>query len=153
MRDRLIQQVITEHGGIVAIVCRQPAPDGDQMLLLSWTLVQPRKSGAVVDVRARLSPRRGVEIKNHVQIFGAAPDDQLIQQLEAFRVVALKQAVMQRDSNGVETGAMQERDVVTRYVVLVVLLPKSGRPLRSEELQHQRADFTGRLRTTFEKPH
>src|SRR6267378_1096532 len=39
MGDRLIQEVITEHGGLIAIVRCQPAPDGDQVLLLLRTLV------------------------------------------------------------------------------------------------------------------
>jgi len=39
MRDRLIQQVITEHGWLIAIVRRQPPPDGRQVHLLLWTLV------------------------------------------------------------------------------------------------------------------
>ena len=60
---------------------------------------------------------------------------------------------MQRNSNGVEPGPTEERDVLTRYVVLAVLLPEHGRPLRSKELQHQRADFARRLRTTLEQPH
>ena len=80
----------------------------------------------------------------------AAPEDQLVQQFEAVRVVALKQAVMKRDSNGVEAGAVQERDVITRDVALTVFLPECGRPFRSKQLQHQRADLTGRLRATVE---
>src|SRR5882724_1390046 len=60
---------------------------------------------------------------------------------------------MQGNSNGVEPGAMQERDILARDVVFAVLLPECGRPFRSKELQHQRADLTGRLRTTLEKPH
>src|SRR5258708_28985587 len=60
---------------------------------------------------------------------------------------------MQRNANGVESGAMQEREVVARYVVLAILLPECGRPFRSEEFQHQRADFRGRLRTALEEPH
>src|SRR5258708_13190048 len=48
---------------------------------------------------------------------------------------------------------MQEREVVARYVVLAILLPECGRPFRSEEFQHQRADFRGRLRTALEEPH
>src|ERR1700720_3649103 len=109
MRDRLIEQVIAEHGRLIAIVRRQPPPDGDQVLLLLWTLVQPWISGAVIDVRARLSARCGMQIKDHIQIFSTAPDDQPIQQPETFRVVALEQAVMQRNSNGVEPSPMQER--------------------------------------------
>jgi hypothetical protein len=38
MRDRLIQQVIAEHRRLIAIVRRQPPPDGHQVLLLLWTL-------------------------------------------------------------------------------------------------------------------
>src|SRR5216683_7778139 len=94
-----------------------------------------------------------MQIKDHIHIFGAAPGDQPVQQLETFRVVALKQAVMQRNSNGVEPGPMQERDVLTRDVVLAVLLPECGQPFRSKQLQHQRADLTRRLRTTLEQPH
>src|SRR5260370_2908087 len=60
---------------------------------------------------------------------------------------------MQRNSNGVEPGPMQERDVLTGDVVLAVLLPECGRPFRSEELQHQRVDLTRRLRTALEQPH
>ena len=134
MRDRLIQQVITEHGGLVAIVRRQPPPDCDQLLLLLWALVQPGISGAVVDVRARLPSGCGMHIEDHVQTFGAAPDNQLVEQLETFRVVALKETVMQRNANGVESGPMQERDVFARDVVLAVLLPECGRPFRSEQL-------------------
>src|SRR5260370_1152342 len=58
---------------------------------------------------------------------------------ETFRVVALEKAVMQRNSNGVEAGAMQECDVLARDVVVAVLLPECGRPFRSKQLQHQRA--------------
>jgi len=48
----------------------------------------------------------------------------------------------------------QERDGSSRVnVVLAVLLPEHGRPLRSKEFQHQRADFARRLRTTLEQPH
>src|SRR5205814_339865 len=39
MRDRLIQQVITEHRRLIAIARRQPPPDSDQVFLLLWTLV------------------------------------------------------------------------------------------------------------------
>src|SRR5580765_8230482 len=124
MGDRLIQQVITEHGRLIAIVRRQPPPDGGQVFLLLWTLVQPRISSAVIDVRARLSARCGMQIKDHIYAFGAAPVDQTVQQLETFRFVALKKAVMQRNSNGVEPDSMQERNVVMRNVVLAVLLPE-----------------------------
>src|SRR5467141_3725559 len=60
---------------------------------------------------------------------------------------------MQRNSNRVEPGPMQERDVLTRDVVLAVLLPECGRPFGSKQLQHQRADLTRRLRATLEQPH
>src|SRR5258707_1560602 len=60
---------------------------------------------------------------------------------------------MQGNANGVESGAMQEREVVARYVVLAILLPERGRPFRSEKFQHQRADFRGRLRAALEEPH
>src|SRR5258708_11041712 len=60
---------------------------------------------------------------------------------------------MQRNSNGVEPGPMQERDVLARDVVLAVLLPECGRPFGSEEFKYQRADLTRRLRTTFKQPH
>src|ERR1700682_2286772 len=102
MRYRLIQQIIAEDDRLIAIVRRQPPPDVDQVLLLMWTLEQPWISGAVIDVRARLSARCGMQIKNHIQIFSTAPDDQPIQQPKTFRVVALEQGVMQRDSNGIE---------------------------------------------------
>src|SRR6202035_3879035 len=69
------------------------------------------------------------------------------------RVVALKKAVMQRNSNGVEAGPMQERNVLPRDVVLAVLLPECGRPFRPKQLQHQRADLTRRLRAALEQPH
>ncbi len=59
-------------------------------------------------------------------MFGAAPVDQPVQQLEAFSVVALKQVVMQRHANGVEAGPVQERDVLMRDVVLAILLPECG---------------------------
>src|SRR5437763_15655796 len=102
-------------------------------------------SRAVIYVLSSLSARRGMQVKNHIRVFRTAPDDQPVQQLETFRVVALKQAVMQRNSNGVEAGPMQERDVLTRDVVLAVLLPECGRPFRPQEFQHQRADLTRRL--------
>src|SRR5882762_6161468 len=60
---------------------------------------------------------------------------------------------MQRNSNGVEPGPMQERDILTRDVVLAILLPECGRPFRSKELQQQRANLTRSLRATLEKPH
>src|ERR1700676_968540 len=94
-----------------------------------------------------------MQIKDHIQTFSTTPEDQPVQQLEALRVVALKKAVMQRNSNAIEAGAMQERDVLPRDVVLAVLLPECGRPLRSEQFQHQRADLTRRLRAPFESPH
>src|SRR5580700_1522108 len=94
-----------------------------------------------------------MQIEDDIQIFGAAPNDQPIQQLETFRVVALKQTVMQRNSNGIERGPMQEREVLTRDVVLAILLPECGRPFRPKELRHQRADLSGRLRTILEQPH
>src|ERR1700726_4805133 len=94
-----------------------------------------------------------MQIKDHIQTFSTAPEDQPVQQLETFRVVALKKAVMQRNSNGVEAGPMQERDVLTRDVVLAVLLPECGRLFRSKQLQHQRANLTRRLRSTVEQPH
>src|ERR1700681_730481 len=94
-----------------------------------------------------------MQIKDHIQAFGTAPEDQPVQQLETLRVVALEKAVMQRNSNGVEAGAMQECDVLARDIVVAVLLPECGRPFRSKQLQHQRADLTRRLRSTFEQPH
>src|SRR6267154_5322445 len=60
---------------------------------------------------------------------------------------------MQRNSNGVEPGPMQQRDVLPRDVVLAVLLPKCCRPFRPKQLQHQRADLTGGLRSPLEQPH
>src|SRR5262249_6864992 len=82
-----------------------------------------------------------------------APNDQPVQQLETFGVIALKQAVMQRNSNGVEAGPVQERNVVTRNIVLAVLPPECGRSFRPKEFQHQGADLTRRLRTILEQPH
>src|SRR5260370_31106139 len=87
MRDRLIQQVITKHRWLIAIVCRQPPPDGHKVLLLLFTLVEPGISRAVIDVRARLSARRGMSIKDHIKFFGPAPANQPVQQFETFRVV------------------------------------------------------------------
>src|SRR5260370_18971161 len=60
---------------------------------------------------------------------------------------------MQRDSNGVEPGAMQKRDILPRDVVIAVLLPECRRPFRSKQLQHQRADLTRRLKAVLEQPH
>src|ERR1700756_953544 len=60
---------------------------------------------------------------------------------------------MQGNPNGIESGAIEEREVLARYVVLAILLPERGRPLRPEELQNQRPDFTRRLRTAFKQPH
>src|SRR5260370_9747163 len=60
---------------------------------------------------------------------------------------------MQRNENGVECGAMEEGEVVARYVVPAILLPERGRRFRSEKFQPQRADFRGRLRTALEEPH
>src|SRR5258708_9789847 len=94
-----------------------------------------------------------MQIKDQIQTLGTAPEDQAVEKLEALRVVALKKAVMQRNSNGVEAGAMQERDVVPRYIVVAVLLPECSGRFRSKEFQHQGANLTGRLRATFEQPH
>src|SRR5258706_14399704 len=94
-----------------------------------------------------------MQIKDHIEIFRAAPGDQPVQQLETFRVVALKEAVMQRNSNGVEPGPRQERGVLARDVGLTVLLPECGRPCGSEEVKYQRADLTRGLRITFEHPY
>ena len=66
MRNRLIEQVVSEHGRLITIVRRQPPPDRDQVLLLLRTLVKPRISGAVIDVRTRLSARCGVQVKDHI---------------------------------------------------------------------------------------
>src|SRR5260370_680782 len=60
---------------------------------------------------------------------------------------------MQRDSNGVEPGAMQKRDIFQRDVVIAVLLPECRRPFRSKQLQHQSADLARRLRAVLEQPH
>src|SRR6202795_206655 len=60
---------------------------------------------------------------------------------------------MQRNSNGVERGPMQEGDVLTRNIVLAILLPECGRPFRPKELRHQRVDLTRRLRAILEQPH
>src|ERR1700730_15184748 len=94
-----------------------------------------------------------MQIKDHVQVFGTAPGDHPLKELETFRVIAIKQAVMQRNSNGVEPGPMQERDVLMRDVVLAVLLPECGRTIRSKQLQHQRANLTRRLRPALKQPH
>src|SRR6266478_9721903 len=102
MRDRLIQQVITEHRRLIAIARCQSSPDGDQVLLFLWTIVEPGISRAVIDVRARLPARCCMQVKDHINIFGAAPPDQPIQQWKAFRVVALNPAVMQWTSTGVD---------------------------------------------------
>src|SRR5262249_24434497 len=82
-----------------------------------------------------------------------APNDQPVQQLETFRVIAIEQAVMQRNSNGVEAGPVQKRNVVTRDVVLAVLPPECSRSFRPKEFQHQGANLTRRLRTILEQPH
>jgi len=78
-----------------------------------------------------------------------SPGDQLIKQLWKPSALSLSnRAVMQRNANGrLNPETMQlARGVVARYVVLSILLPERGRPFRSKEFQHQRADFRGRLR-------
>lgn len=64
---------ISTNSGLVAIVCGQPPPDGDQVFLLLWTLVQPGITGTVIDVRAHLAAGCGMQIKHHIETFGAAP--------------------------------------------------------------------------------
>src|ERR1700682_3409846 len=59
---------------------------------------------------------------------------------------------MQRNSNGVEPGPMQERDVLPRNVVLAVLLPECLRPFRPQQLQQQGADLPRRLWAALGQP-
>src|SRR5262249_60886532 len=94
-----------------------------------------------------------MQIEDRVEAFCTAPGDHLVQQLESFRVVTLKQTVMQWNANSVEPGPMQEGNVLARDVVLAILLPECGRGFRSKEFQHQRADFARRLRAALEQPH
>src|SRR5580704_9567836 len=94
-----------------------------------------------------------MQIKDQIQMFGSAPSDQLVEQLEAIGVVTFKQAVMERNSNRVEARPMQERDVLPSDVVLAVLPPEFRRPFWSKQLEHQRSNLSGRLRATFEQPH
>src|SRR6266478_3420817 len=136
MRYRLVQQVITEDNRFIAIMSGQPPPDSEQVLLFLWTLIQPGISDAVVDVRASLSAGRGMQIKDQIQTFGAAPGDQAIQQLKTFGVIGLEEVVMQRNANGIKSCAMQERDVLMRDVVVAVLLPECGGGFRPKKLQH-----------------
>src|SRR5260370_41470075 len=60
---------------------------------------------------------------------------------------------MQRNSNGVEPGAMQEREIFPRDVAIAILLPECRRPFRSKQLQNQSADLARRLRAGLEQPH
>src|SRR3982074_688646 len=60
---------------------------------------------------------------------------------------------MPASANREEPGPIQEGEVFTRDVGRAVLLPACRRALRSKELQHQRANLTGRLRSALEQPH
>src|SRR5215472_7112409 len=124
MRDWLVQEIIAEHGRLIAIMGGQAAPDSNHMFLLLWTVVKPGIASAVINVRARLPAGRGVQIKNQINMFGAAPVDQLVQQLETIRVIALKQVVMQGHPNRIESGSMQQGDVLMRNVVPSVFPPE-----------------------------
>src|SRR5215469_745555 len=103
---------------------RQTPPYSNQVLLLLWTVVQPRVPSAVINVGTRLPTGRGMQIKDYVDLFGAAPGHQSVEQLETLRVIALKQAVMQRNPNRIESSSMQQSNILMRNIVLSVLSPE-----------------------------
>ena len=69
--------------------CQAP-PYSNQVLLLVWAVVEPRVPRAVINVGTRLPTGRGMQIKDYVYLFGAAPGYQSVQQLETLSVIALR---------------------------------------------------------------
>src|SRR5260370_2298029 len=62
LRDWLIQQVITEHRRLIAILRRHPPPEGHQVLLLPGTLVHPPLTPPPLPAPARLPARLRIPI-------------------------------------------------------------------------------------------
>ena len=128
-RDRLVQKVVAEHGGLVAITRGDRFPQRDRERAIARHIEGQRKTGAVVVIDAGLPARRRVQIDDHAQAGVAAPAHQPIEQRPAlpFECVGAafhrrarldEQPPVQRHPHGVEAGRLDETDVGLRDIDL-----------------------------------
>src|ERR1700676_2414912 len=99
MRYRLIQEVVAEDSRFIAVVRRNPAPDGDGVRLCFSAAVEPWIAPAVVDVRARLSARGAVHIEDDVNAILARPFDESVENAEAVGISTIEELPVKRDAN------------------------------------------------------
>src|ERR1700686_2936442 len=103
MRYRLIEEAVAENSRFIAVVRRNPAPDGDGVRLCFRAAVEPGIAPAVVDVRACLAARGAVHIENDLNPVLARPFDESVENAEAVGISTIEELPVKRDANRVET--------------------------------------------------
>ena len=158
-RNRLVQQLVREHGRLRAVPLRDPAPHQHHPILRLSALEQPRRAGAVVDVRARLAAGGAVHVEHHPEAQLARPANHAIERGKALVVPRLgvfvieEQPVRERHTHGVEARSFQQRQVITRDVLLAPLGPERARLIGADEVGDERFDVARRLRALPEVEH
>ena len=71
--DRFVEQIVADHRGVVAVMPRESLPDRDRMLLGAGVAEEPGIPVAVVDILSGLASRRGMQIKDDVEILLMRP--------------------------------------------------------------------------------
>src|SRR5450631_808309 len=128
---------------------RDPPPDRLCLLLAGLIFIEPRIAPAVIDVGPRLAPRRTMHIKNHIEMIHSRPFDNSVDQPESLFILLVKQSVMKRDSNRVESRLGQKVNVPASDVSFPILVPELARLGRSYQLVHHRLNLSRRLRSSL----
>ena len=133
VRQRLIEQVIPAHGGLVPIALCQKPPHFDQRVLMRRVCKQLRPVVlAVVDVLSRLPARCAVHIEHDVNAVSLAPCDAGIDKMqrrctEGDRSVGCsleKQTRVEREPHGIHPLCGDPRNVCLRDIGREILLPE-----------------------------
>src|ERR1700687_2557382 len=127
MRNWLVEQIVSDYGGIASVMAGDPFPYLYRQLLICFRLVKPRITPAVINVRTGLSAGRAMQIKDYVKLVLCSPANDLIEQSESLFLVREEELVVQGNANGVDSGPGNETHVVFRDVPFPVLPPKPFR--------------------------
>lgn len=148
--ERLVDELVTQDGGLGLVTVGNHAPDAAILLLCLLAFEEPGVAVAVVDVVARLSARGIVHVEDEVEIVGLAPRDDAVDAREAFAcgqwgdvahvVLVGEELVVERQTDGVGTGLGDEVDVGAGDVVVLELTPEAGRGLWADELAEHLVD-------------
>ncbi len=148
----LVEEFVTEDDRFVLVAVGYPAPDVAIELLAGFAVEQPGITVAVVDVVARLSAGGVVHVEDEIQVRLTTPVYKAVYAGKAVLgggqphiVLVRKQFVMERQTDGVGTPALDEADVFARYVVVLECLPEVGGKVRSHQLAEHLVDETARV--------